>query len=72
LGARINEMQTAIYELSRENEEETESRETDAEGGLISKRGRSRAKHSDPNYIMIGGFVHRTVYDAVKRKLAAR
>ena len=39
----------------------------------MSNQDRSRppGKHSDPDYIMIGAYVRRSVYDETKKKLAA-
>ena len=36
----------------------------------MAKRG-GPGRHRDPNYIMVGAYVHRSVYEAVKKKLAA-
>jgi hypothetical protein len=37
----------------------------------MAKRGRQPGRHSDPNYTLVGAYVHRSVYEAVKKKLAA-
>ena len=37
----------------------------------MAKRGRPPGRHSDPNYTLVAAYVRRSVYEAVKKKLAA-
>jgi hypothetical protein len=36
----------------------------------MAKRGRPPGRHSDPNYTLVAAYVRRSVYEAVKKKLA--